>query len=924
MVFKLSVLHLLAASAYAISVDCPDVINLAVGLNMGVSNPGVMRSLRIDCCTSDGVSCVSERVESIRWRRLRLTGSINMTALPRMMTYLDLSYNKLTGYVPGDLPPTLTWTNIGSNMINGGFPNISISNLEYFRAENNKFTGPIPVLPNTMVYIYVSYNMLSGCIPEPLPPSISAFEANSNRLNCPIPATLPASLHSLKLESNRINGTIPATLPANLYTLTLGWNDISGMIPYLPNRMDSVGLQSTAISGTLHLNSAWYLYISNAPLSSVVIDDPYFFYCDLTNTDLSNPADDPQLAGCDRSAKVPSTISDCDDVVNLAYGLNLHISFPDLMQELEYNCCTTTHGHITCNSTNVIEIRFNDMSLDGTINGTAAPRSLQKLNLFYNQISGPIPNNLPDSLLSLDLRTNRLSGPLPAAFPLSLNTIYVNENFLNGSIPAALPVNMEVFCVSNNYLEGSLPTSLPSTLLDFEVDNNYLTGGLPAFPDGLKYLYLNDNKFTGQVLLNKPNYVQVDHNYITNVTIKDSSVMYYCDISNNPLLAQKDDADLTECFKYDLYIVDCVGVIGLATGLNLDVVQPALMISIETDCCSSAGVTCAAGRVDRIEWPNMSLDGTIDTRYIPSNLTALDLSRNSITGPVPTALPDSLQSLLLNKNKLSGSLPSSIPSGLVSLDVSNNNLSGPVPNLSSIEYIYLNRDVPPFNQFTGSISVLKPKELYVPNNLITNILISETQQLMICNISNNPLLAHINDASLSSCIKDGLYNQSTAPPLIGTLDLSATSDYKESLQSVSTSILTTSLGKLKTSTTAASIDAVSMVDESLESILRSRFLRTRPIQQSATGTAQYYTAGSDVTYVSTLQSAFTSYNTGKYTFSIHWTLFVIGKCVLSIMVAIAVLYYTPLTRAVRGWIKNKDKSSKKTKDSKDKAFGSML
>eukprot|EP00835_Amoeboradix_gromovi_P000849 NODE_32_length_32166_cov_0.707737.p2 type:complete len:406 gc:universal NODE_32_length_32166_cov_0.707737:12297-13514(+) len=403
----------------------------------------------------------------------------------------------------------------------------------------------------------------------------------------------------------------------------------------------------------------------------------------------------------------------------------------------------------------------------------------------------------------------------------------------------------------------------------------------------------------------------------------------------------------------------------LAAGLNLDVVQPAPMISIETNCCSSAGVTCAAGQVEKIEWPNMYLNGTIDTSHISSNLTALDLSQNSITGSVPegmptslvnltlhsnnlsgvtpsdlplslqhldlsdnmingsipTVLPTGLLSLLLNKNKLSGSLPSSIPSGLVSLDFSNNNLSGPVPDLSSIEYIYLNKDVPPYNQFTGGISVLKPKELYVPNNLITNILINDTQQLIICNISNNPLLAHINDTSLSSCIKDGLYNQSTAPPLIGTLDLSTTSDYKESLQSVSTSILTTSLRKLKTSTTAASIDTVSMVDESLESIFRSRSLRTRPRQQSATVTTQYYTIGSDITSSNTLQSVVLNYNTGKLNMTILWSYFIIGRCVLSVMVAIAVLYYTPFRRTIKGWRLIQAKSSKNTNKSQGKAFG---
>eukprot|EP00835_Amoeboradix_gromovi_P005644 NODE_552_length_6806_cov_0.530938.p2 type:complete len:465 gc:universal NODE_552_length_6806_cov_0.530938:4737-6131(+) len=464
MVLKVSVLQILAVLVHTVSVDCPDVINLAEGLNMGLANPGMMRTLRVDCCTSYQINCFSGRVHNIDWSYSKLSGSFNMTALPGMTSFLRLSYNKISGYIQADLPSTLTTLYIDGNMITGVLPNVSSSNLDFFQASGNKFTGPIPVLPNTMVYFYVSYNMLSGCIPEPLPPSISAFEANSNHLNCPIPATLPASLYTLKLESNRINGTVPVTLPANLYTLTLGWNDISGVIPYLPNRMDSVGLQSTAINGTLHLNSAYNLYISNAPIPSVVIHDPYFFYCDLRNTDLSNPANDPQLAGCDRSAKVPSTISDCDHVVNLAYGLNLHIAMPGFMQEIEYNCCSTTYGYITCNSTNVIEIDFKYMYLDGTINGTAVPRSLQNLYLSYNSISGPIPNNLPDSLTSLDLEYNRLAGPIPSILPLGLSEMRIGNNYISGSISPTLPINLKKFIAGRNHLTGSLPSSLPSTL----------------------------------------------------------------------------------------------------------------------------------------------------------------------------------------------------------------------------------------------------------------------------------------------------------------------------------------------------------------------------------------------------------------------------------------------------------------------------
>eukprot|EP00835_Amoeboradix_gromovi_P006178 NODE_681_length_5254_cov_0.289040.p1 type:complete len:1074 gc:universal NODE_681_length_5254_cov_0.289040:3473-252(-) len=998
MVSKSLSLYLITALFYAVSIDCPDVINLATGLAMGLSNPDLLKTLRIDCCSTNSVWCISGRVDSINWFGMKLTGSINTTALPGMLTYLNLEGNRIAGELRGDLPSALEVLYIGINCITGSIPVMPLPNLQEIDASQNRFNGTIPSLSTTLGFFSISFNEISGCIPGTLPPGMYMMKASNNMLSCSIPATLPNSLGYLDASSNKISGSIPATLPSSMYAIDIGWNQISGVVPSLSSNIFSLGLQSLAVSGSIHLYQPSYVAIGKTSISSVIFDDnSRLWHCNMRDTALSNPANDPQLAFCDRSATVPSTKPDCNNVVNLAYGMNLHILNPDLMQEINSNCCLTTTRAITCDASNVIEISWNYMSLNGTINGTAIPSSIQKLELSCNFIFGEIPTSLPNSFKYLDLSCNSLSGRIPAILPPNLENLYLSNNLLNGSVPTTLPMNLIKLYLETNYLAGQLPSFLPLTLSEISLYNNHLSGSLPAFPDALNYLFLNIgpafNRFEGELTLNKPKIIYISHNYITNLTIKDTSVLTWCDISSNPLIAHKDDADLTKCTKNNLYIVDCVGVIALAEGLNLDVVQPDLMASIETNCCSSAGVTCTAGKVDRIEWPNMNLNGTIDASHIPSNLTALDLSQNSITGSVPqgmpsslvnltlnsnklsgaipsdlalslehlylsdnmidgsipTVLPAGLLSLLLNKNKLSGSLPSSIPSGLVSLDVSNNNLSGPVPDLSNVEYIYLNRDAPPYNQFTGGISVRKPKELYVPNNLITNILINDTQQMMICNISNNPLLVNVNDASLSSCVKYGAGVQSTsyftttaditssvyaASPVSDTLtssdtlDISTTSDYKETLQSVSMTSLAT-LSKLKTSTTAASTEAVSteavsVVDESLEHILRSRSLRTRSKQQSATVTTLYSAAEPDATYSNALQPVITNYNTGKLNINIRWSYFIIGRCVLSVMVAIAVLHYTPFTRSIKGWRLSQAKNSKNTKESQDKAFGSVF
>eukprot|EP00835_Amoeboradix_gromovi_P006048 NODE_646_length_5582_cov_0.573044.p4 type:complete len:150 gc:universal NODE_646_length_5582_cov_0.573044:4211-4660(+) len=137
MVLKLSMLHILGVLVYTVSVDCPDVINLSEGLNLGLTNPRLMKSLRVDCCNGYEIGCISGRVDYVDFFGSRLTGVINMTALPRMMTYLDLSYNKISGIIQGYLPSTLTMVYINNNMITGALPDVSSSNLDYFHVENN-------------------------------------------------------------------------------------------------------------------------------------------------------------------------------------------------------------------------------------------------------------------------------------------------------------------------------------------------------------------------------------------------------------------------------------------------------------------------------------------------------------------------------------------------------------------------------------------------------------------------------------------------------------------------------------------------------------------------------------------------------------------------------------------------------------------
>ncbi|XP_022962979.1 probable inactive receptor kinase At5g10020 [Cucurbita moschata] len=106
------------------------------------------------------------------------------------MEYLDLSNNSLTGGISAEIDKLvrLKLLNLAKNELSGSLPDQlnRLSNLEYLDLSNNKFTGKIPdMLPNLLVF-NVSYNDLSGDVPENLRNfPISSFRPGNGKLSLP-------------------------------------------------------------------------------------------------------------------------------------------------------------------------------------------------------------------------------------------------------------------------------------------------------------------------------------------------------------------------------------------------------------------------------------------------------------------------------------------------------------------------------------------------------------------------------------------------------------------------------------------------------------------------------------------------------------------------------------------------------------------
>lgn len=164
--------------------------------------------------------------------------------------------------------------------------------------------------------------------------------------------------------------------------------------------------------------------------------------------------------------------------------------------------------------------------LSGTITSFPSASQLLRLDVKHNNLSGELPvfpihlrylaasgNQLSgqiDSILSgltdldyLDLSMNRLTGPVPiGVFSLPLSSLLLQRNELTGTVAPAADVKIAEVDLSYNRLSGPV-SPLLSTVGRLYLNNNRFTGEVPArFAErletaGMEVLYLQHNFLTG-------------------------------------------------------------------------------------------------------------------------------------------------------------------------------------------------------------------------------------------------------------------------------------------------------------------------------------------------------------------------------------------------------------------------------------------
>ena len=400
---------------YAISFDCPDVINLAIGLTINVNSLGIWSALNVDCCNTIGVSCDgNERVTAIDWNNMGLEG----------------------GFINGSaIPQTVVW----------------------FRLVGNLLSGPFPKLPVALLVTDLRGNKLSGNIIFPLPPSLQTFFITGNSVDG-ILQPFPSTTTKIQIDYNHFSGTLSLSKPIGVVVIG--------------NRITDVIIQDTRDFSWCDLSNNPLLgnpNISNLTMCTQnELYDPIMIQIDCPNMinfafGLGMEAAQhglwsALLLDCCTASGVTCIGQRVTQIVWSDIGLNGFINGSAIPSRL--TILTLTKNQI-----------------NGSI-PSDLPSGLTKLSLGYNRLTGNIPDSLPNNLIDFSVRGNQMSGDLPL-FPNALVYLYLGYpgyfgNHFTGSLSLNRPI---ILFINNNWIaDVIIQNSSLLTSVNCDLSNNPLYG----------------------------------------------------------------------------------------------------------------------------------------------------------------------------------------------------------------------------------------------------------------------------------------------------------------------------------------------------------------------------------------------------------------------------------------------------------------
>ncbi|KAK3022860.1 hypothetical protein RJ639_046047 [Escallonia herrerae] len=314
---------------------------------------------------------------------------------------------------------------------------------------------------------------------------------------------------------------------------------------------------------------------------------------------------------------------------------------------------------------------------DGNMSGCST-YDLEALDLGMSGFGGPLPGWLGkfSSLTYLDLDDNQFTGSIRTSIGrlTALRELDLSYNQFTGSIPTSVErlTALERLDLSHNQLTGAIPASIGrmAALRYLDLGFNQLNGTIPISIgqlSKLERLHLYSNSLEGLV----------SEAHLANLTM-----LKWIYLDSNFGITFKTRSHWVPPFQLTiLALSSCI--VGsfpqwLRTQKEID------FLSLSNSSISGALPEWLPNmNYSEVHLSNNNISGLFQN--FPSSIHHLDLSRNSISGPLPDDIGDVMPSLvnfLFADNLLNGPMPTSLckMKRLVIIDLSRNRLSGNVPD----------------------------------------------------------------------------------------------------------------------------------------------------------------------------------------------------------------------------------------------------
>ncbi|XP_078149168.1 receptor-like protein 7 [Carex rostrata] len=368
----------------------------------------------------------------------KIEGDADLTSLSGLK-FLDIHSNRISGPVPL-LPQGIVYVDFSSNHF-FSLPTYFVSSYRYLSVSNNGLKGEIPlsICNQTSPEFYgssipqvldLSYNNLSGRMPPCLLEDAEFREVlnlRGNKLSGSLPLNISqrCKLRTIDLSENKINGSLPQSLVNcnTLEILDLGNNQIVDRFPIWLGNLENLRvlvLRSNQLYGTIPNREA-KTKTNNSFFPTIKV-------LDLSSNHFRGII--PKIVFQNLKAMVSTSNSTTFKVGDSAYYYqnSITVIWKGLEMEMKETLSIFSSLDLSKNS------------FSGEIPEEIGQlKSLDVLNLSHNALTGSIPLEFAklQQLQSLDLSCNKLSGPIPQELTSLhfLSALNLSFNNLVGEIP---------------------------------------------------------------------------------------------------------------------------------------------------------------------------------------------------------------------------------------------------------------------------------------------------------------------------------------------------------------------------------------------------------------------------------------------------------------------------------------------------------